>query len=79
MAAKVQFDLCPETGAGCVTIHDNSGVTVIDLLPQDVAHLKIHLKVRDMEGARSLLVLADAQSEFVVDLPVLEALAKELE
>lgn len=78
MAGKVQFDVCPETGIGCVMLDDESGLLKIDLMPDETADLKVRLGSGDMDGAKAVLSIAEPRAEVAVDSAVLEDLAREV-
>jgi len=78
MAGKVQFDLCPETGIGCVMLDGDSGLLKIDLMPDEAADLKGLLSAGDLDGAKAILAGVDPKAATEVDAAVLQELVKEV-
>lgn len=78
MTDELQYELCPETGIGCVVLNQDAGLLKIDLMPDEAADLRELVKSGDLEGAKTLLASINAQAESALDSACLEALAKEI-
>ncbi len=78
MAARVQFDLCPETGVGCVLVNREQGLLKIDLMPEEATELKRLASAGDLVGARALLTEVDSAAAELDD-DGLRALLREME
>jgi hypothetical protein len=78
MAEELQYDVCPETGIGCVMVNKDSGVLKIDLMPDEVSSLEDLVKAGDLAGARALLAGVDSKAESALDDDLLRALAQEV-
>jgi hypothetical protein len=78
MADGLGFDVCPETGIGCVMVNREEGMVKIDLMPDETQNLQALVKSGDLKGAKALLAGVDARAEEAVDDAVLEALAREI-
>ena len=57
---EVEYDVCPETGIGCMMIYRATGKTKIDLMPDEAADLKEKMAAGDMAGAKALLSSVDS-------------------
>ncbi len=77
MAANPHWDLCPETGIGCVMVDRGAGSLKIDLMPDEAARLQELVKAGDLAGAKALLVDVDADAG-MLDEAALRALAVEI-
>lgn len=77
MANGVEFDVCPETGIGCVMVNNDSGLLKIDLMPDEASDLQGMLASGDMAGAKALLASVDAKAETAIDDAALRSLAQE--
>lgn len=78
MAGEVQYDLCPETGIGCLLVNPESGMRKIDLMPDEAAQLKELVNSGDMDGARAMILSVDPGAESAITDDVLKALAQEM-
>lgn len=78
MTTDLQYDLCPETGIGCVLVSRDSDSLKLDLMPDEAASLRELIESGDMDGAKALLVSIDAKAERTIDAACLEALAREI-
>ena len=77
MSDDLQYELCPETGIGCVLVNREAGLLKIDLMPDEAAELKQFVEAKDMAGAKELLVSIDSKAA-ELDNAALEALAREV-
>ncbi len=77
MSDDLQYELCPETGIGCVLVNREAGLLKIDLMPDEAAELKQFVEAGDMIGAKELLVGIDSKAADLDDA-ALEALAREV-
>jgi hypothetical protein len=77
MASRLQYDLCPETGVGCVLVTREQGLLKIDLMPDEAARLKQLVSSGDFAGARELLLSVDSAAA-ELDETALRALAQEM-
>ena len=77
MASRLQYDLCPETGVGCVLVTREQGLLKIDLMPDEAASLKQLVSSGDFAGARELLLSVD-EAAAELDETALRALAQEM-
>ena len=77
MAAELKYDLCPETGIGCVLVNQDAGVLKIDLMPDEAASLKELVQNGDLAGAKELLSSVDSKASELDD-NALEALVREI-
>ena len=57
MADSVEYDLCPETGIGCVMVRKSTDLVKIDLMPDEVTALKLLIQAGNLAGARALLAI----------------------
>lgn len=78
MADELQYDLCPETGIGCVMINKDSSILKIDLMPDEAANLQELVKSGNLAGAKELLSSIEPKAETTIDGACLAALAKEI-
>jgi len=78
MSDQLQFDVCPETGIGCVMLSGDSGDLKIDLMPDESENLVALVKAGNLEEAKALLVSVESKAESVVDKAALEALSREV-
>lgn len=78
MPDEVRFDLCPETGIGCVMVQREVGLVKIDLMPDETEQLKQLVLAGDLDGARVLLADINPASESALDSETLEALVREV-
>lgn len=78
MPDELQYELCPETGIGCVLINNSAGMLKIDLMPDEAADLRDLVKSGDIEGARALLASIDAKAETAIDDECFKALVREI-
>jgi len=78
MAEELQYDVCPETGIGCVMVSKDSGTLKIDLMPDEVSSLESLVKSGDMTGAKALLASVDSKAETALDDTLLRVLAQEV-
>ncbi len=78
MAGDVKYDLCPETGIGCVLVKQGGDSVKIDLMPDEAADLKDLVASGDMAGAKALLESVDSRAATAMDDEALKALAKEM-
>jgi hypothetical protein len=76
--SDVTFELCPETGIGCLIIKSGDESVKIDLMPDEAADLQTHVQSDDLEGARTLLTGIDRHAEAVFNQSELQALAGKL-
>lgn len=63
MGVRIEYELCPETGIGCLMLHHDTGMTKIDLMPDEAADLRTRVQSGDMDGARELLAGIDSGAE----------------
>jgi len=77
MSGVIRYDLCPETGIGCILVEQNAGPMKIDLMPDEVQSLKELVKSGDLAGARSLLESMDSRAGELDDA-ALAAIAQEV-
>jgi hypothetical protein len=77
MASRLQYDLCPETGVGCVLVTREQGLLKIDLMPDEAVSLKQLVSSGDFAGARELLLSVDSAAA-ELDETALRALAQEM-
>lgn len=78
MSTELNFELCPETGVGCLLMKGSSGTLKLDLMPDEAARLKELIDAGDLEGAKALLVSVDPGASAALEGVGLQALAKEL-
>ena len=76
MSEELQYDVCPETGIGCVMVNNDSGLLKIDLMPDEASSLKDMVKAGDLAGAKALLVGVESKAESVLDDTLLNALTE---
>ena len=76
MSDEVQYDVCPETGIGCVMVNNASGLIKIDLMPDEAASLKDMVASGDLAGAKALLVGVESKAESALDDTLLQALTE---
>ncbi len=65
MAQGLQFEVCPETGVGCVLVERSAGALKIDLMPDETTKLQALVRAGDLEGAKALLVEVEPAAESV--------------
>ncbi len=78
MSEELQYDVCPETGIGCVMVNNDSGSLKIDLMPDEVSSLKDMVAAGDLAGAKALLAGLDSKADAALDETLLQVLAKEV-
>jgi hypothetical protein len=55
MPTELTYDVCPETGIGCVLVRRDEGMAKLDLMPDEVLRLKELAAAGDIEGIKALL------------------------
>lgn len=55
MATELNYEVCPETGIGCVLVRRNGDLTKLDLMPDEVGELERLAAAGDVAGIRTLL------------------------
>lgn len=78
MATELSYDLCPETGIGCVLLQRESGMVKLDLMPDEAAQLKELAAAGDLAGVRALLSSVNAKKAAELSDELLEALIKDV-
>ncbi len=78
MSEELKYDLCPETGIGCLMIGRETGALKIDLMPDEAASLRHLVKSGDLNSARELLVNIDPSAEAALSDERMTALAGEI-
>lgn len=74
MATELTYDVCPETGIGCVLVRKDEGLAKLDLMPDEVERLKALAAADDVAGIRSLLTGVSAKAAAALDDELLKAL-----
>lgn len=74
MATELTYDVCPETGVGCVLVRKDEGLAKLDLVPDEVSKLKQLAAAGDADGIRSLLSGVSAKAASALDDDLLKAL-----
>ena len=74
MATELTYDVCPETGIGCVLVRKDDGLAKLDLMPDEVDQLKQLAAAGDIEGIKALLGSVSAVKAAVLDDDLLKAL-----
>lgn len=78
MATELSYDLCPETGIGCVLLRrEEASMVKLDLMPDEAAQLKELAAAGDIAGIRALLSGVSATKAAEIDDSLLEALVKD--
>lgn len=77
MSVELQYELCPETGIGCVLVNREAGILKIDLMPDEAVELRELVQAGNMAGARELLIGVDSNAADLDD-STLESLAREM-
>lgn len=77
MATELTYDLCPETGIGCVLVKRTAGLVKLDLMPDEAAKLKELAANGDRQGIRALLTTVSPAKAAELDDAVLEALVQD--
>jgi hypothetical protein len=78
MTDGIQFELCPETGIGCLMIGKGEDSVKVDLMPDEVSELQGFVQSGDLAGAKAFLTeIEDEVGPAMGDIS-LEALAQEL-
>lgn len=78
MATELSYDLCPETGIGCVLLKREAGMVKLDLMPDEAAQLKELAAAGDLAGVRALLSSVNAAKAAELSDELLEALVKDV-
>ena len=74
MSDGLQFEVCPETGIGCLMVDQAK----IDLMPDETDAFQEMIRAGDLAGARALLAGVDPQAAQSFDDDSLRALAGEI-
>ncbi|MEI6503111.1 MAG: hypothetical protein WCP21_19045 [Armatimonadota bacterium] len=74
MATELTYEVCPETGIGCVLVRKDEGLAKLDLMPDEVDKLKQLATAGDAEGIKALLNSVSTKAASALD----EALVQEL-
>ncbi len=74
MATELTYDVCPETGIGCVLVRKDDGMAKLDLMPDEAADLKALAAAGDVAGIRALLTSVNATKAAALDDELLKAL-----
>jgi hypothetical protein len=74
MATELTYDVCPETGIGCVLVRKEEGLAKLDLMPDEVVALKQLAAAGDVDGIRALLAGVSAKAASALDDDLLKAL-----
>ena len=74
MATELTYDVCPETGIGCVLVRRESGLAKFDLMPDEVDQLKQLAAAGDIEGIKALLTSISAAKAEALDDELLKEL-----
>jgi len=74
MPTELTYDVCPETGIGCVLVRKDDGMAKFDLMPDEVACLESLAASRDAAGIRALLANVSATKAAALDDDLLKAL-----
>jgi len=77
MSNELQYELCPETGIGCVLVNREAGLLKIDLMPDEATELKQLVQSGNMAGAKELLIGIDSKAAELDDA-ALAALTREI-
>lgn len=78
MADELRYEVCPETGIGCILVGQGSGVMKLDLMPDEAVSLRELAQAGDLAGVRGLLASIDSEVESLLGDAGLDALVKEL-
>jgi hypothetical protein len=74
MATELTYDVCPETGIGCVLVRKEEGMAKLDLMPDEVDRLKELAAAGDVEGIKALLSSISPAKAAALDDDLLKAL-----
>ncbi|MBI2843163.1 MAG: hypothetical protein HYX78_07160 [Armatimonadetes bacterium] len=75
MPARLQYELCPETGIGCLMVETESDAFKIDLMPDEAENLHSLVHSGDMDAAMALLTSIDSRDQAALGELDAEALA----
>ncbi len=67
MAEGLRYEVCPETGIGCVLFEEGSGMMKLDLMPDEVISLRQLAQARDLAGIKGLLSSLDPETGLLDD------------
>lgn len=67
MASELRYEVCPETGVGCVLIRGEAGMAKVDLMPDEVASLQELASLADLAGIKALLSDVSPSAAAVLD------------
>lgn len=67
MAEGLRYEVCPETGIGCVLFEEGSGMMKLDLMPDEVISLRQLAQARDLAGIKGLLSSLDPKTGLLDD------------
>jgi hypothetical protein len=76
MATELTYEVCPETGIGCVLVRRESGLAKLDLMPDEVLSLKQLAAAGDIEGIKALLSSVSAAAAAALDDEILRELVE---
>jgi len=74
MATELTYEVCPETGIGCVLVRKDTGMAKLDLMPDEVDQLKQLAGAGDIEGIKALLSSVSATKAAALDDDLLKEL-----
>ena len=75
---EMQYELCPETGIGCLIMGKDGDSYRFDLMPDEADELRDMVKSGDIEGARELLSGIVPESADALKNVGIEELSKEI-
>ncbi len=67
MAEGLRYEVCPETGIGCVLFEEGSGMMKLDLMPDEVLSLRELVQARDLAGIKGLLTSREPETGLLDD------------
>jgi hypothetical protein len=78
MANDMDFQICPETGIGCLMIQNGEDTIKVDLMPDETDNLRAMVVTNNLKGAKQILAELNSEAEEALDEESLKVLAKEL-
>lgn len=78
MANDMDFQVCPETGIGCLMMKKDGETIKVDLMPDEASDLRAMALQGNLKGVKTILADISHEAETAMDEESLEALAKEM-
>lgn len=78
MVNDMDFQICPETGIGCLMMKKDGETIKVDLMPDEASDLRAMALQGNLKGVKTILADISPEAENALDEESLEALAKEM-